>query len=738
MNLCDELRVLLIEDDEDDYILIKSLLSHAAFGRVELDWASSYQGGLDALQNIRYDACLLDYALGDRTGIELLCEAGRTGSQAAMILLTGHCGDSIDLEALAAGAVDYLVKGEINARTLQRSIRYAVERNKDELELKRYRDRLEELVEQRTSELRDSNLRLRMQMDERMEADLALRLSEERIAQQNCFLRSVIDSLSHPFYVIDPEDHSVVLANSAAMPGDLEPDAAYCLLLHEGRRPCDCDGHQCAVGEIQKSKKPLIAEHVKYNGKGAPRYVEVHCYPILDAKGDVSKIIEYCLDVTERKEIEEKLRRTQENLELRVRERTEKLADANLAFMNQIIARSKVETALRLNEKRLEALLNLSQTACKSERQIADYVLEQDIKLSRSQVGAIGFLDKNEKIITWRTGAARDLDLECPGIRTENAGTWADAVRRRKPVISNDISSDPAYAEGLPFPNVELRRLISVPVLNEERVVAVAVLANKQDDYDQSDLRQLTLLLDGMWKLIERERSAKALKDSENLAAIGRALSCVAHDMKTPLVAIGGFVKQVQRHIEETDPDWDKMKIVLCETERLEKLVEDMLDFSKPLELRKSRENIDAILEESVAVTRLLADKKKVSLLVEALGSPPDPVPLDRLRIKRVFINLLANAIEASPEGEKVTVSYRRRAADLVVDVTDMGPGIAVEIRNEIFLPFFTTRRDGTGLGLPIVKKIVEAHGGSLMVLDTQRGATFRLRLPSQEQSTNA
>ncbi len=120
-----------------------------------------------------------------------------------------------------------------------------------------------------------------------------------------------------------------------------------------------------------------------------------------------------------------------------------------------------------------------------------------------------------------------------------------------------------------------------------ERITAVAVVANKSDDYDQSDLRQLTLLMDGMWKLIQRERSIKALKDAENLAGIGRALSGVAHDMKTPLIAIGGFAKQVQRHISKTHPDWGKMEIVLSETERLEKMVEDMLDFSKPLHLRE-------------------------------------------------------------------------------------------------------------------------------------------------------
>ena len=235
--------------------------------------------------------------------------------------------------------------------------------------------------------------------------------------------------------------------------------------------------------------------------------------------------------------------------------------------------------------------------------------------------------------------------------------------------------------------------------------------------------------MDGMWKLIQRERSIKALKSAESLAAIGRALSIVAHDMKTPLIAIGGFAKQVQRHIGKADPDWGKMNIVLSETAQLEKMVEEMLDFSKPVLLQKSQEQISAILEESVAVTKPLADRKKVHLQVEAL-EPAPPLLLDRSRIKRMFINLLTNAIEASPEGETVRIRYRRLGKNAAVDVSDEGPGIASEIRKEIFLPFFTTRTGGTGLGLPIVKKIIEAHEGSLEVLNTSRGATFRLTLP--------
>jgi two-component system, OmpR family, phosphate regulon sensor histidine kinase PhoR len=845
MDSHDELRVLLVEDDEDDYILISTLLSESAFGRIKVDWARSYDAGLDALSRIRYDACLLDYALGPQSGLVLLSEARRKGASAAVILLTARTGKGTELEALAAGASDYLVKGEISASSLERSIRYAVEIKKAELELRRHRDHLEDLVKQRTSELRQANLSLSTQIEERMEVEQALRRNEEmfrslvinsldiiftiatdgvitslnpafekvtgwkpeewvgrnygllvhpddlpileerrqkvlmgeefppgevrvfvkpggfrllefqstplyagncivgqigtarditdrkkaeeRILQQHAFLKTVLESIAHPFYVVDAKDYSVVLANAAAASRELPSNTKCHTLFHRSDKPCEGEEHKCPLKEIKRSRKPLTTEHIHYDHLGRPRYVEVHGHPILDENGEVSKIIEYCLDITARKEIEQKLVTANDDLEIRVQKRTEELADVNLALMNEVVERRRIEEALRLNEKRLEALLDLSQIPWASEREIADYVLDQEIMLTRSETGAIGFLDKEEKVLTWATGVHDSSECSC--IQTWEAGTWADAVKHRKPVVVNESSNSDEDRKGLPFSHIRLRRFMSIPVFDGQRITAVAVVANKSDDFDQSDLRQLSLLMDGMWKLIQRERSIKALKDSENLAAIGRALSGVAHDMKTPLIAIGGFVKQVQRHFAKTHPDWGKMGIVLSETERLEKMVEDMLDFSKPLQLRKAPAEISAVLEESVAVIKALADVKRVKLRVESLGSAP-PVLLDCSRIKQVFINLLTNAIEASPKGRTVKICYRMLGKDLVVDVTDKGPGIAIEIRKEIFLPFFTTRKEGTGLGLPIVKKIIEAHNGSLEVLDTFIGATFRLRLP--------
>jgi signal transduction histidine kinase len=120
------LRLLLIEDDEDDYVIVQDLLSDLEQNTYELDWVSSFDDGIERLLRNDVDACLLDYRLGARTGMELLYEAKRRGCSVPIIFLTGQTDRAIDMEALQAGAIDYLIKNELSAMEMDRSIRYAV------------------------------------------------------------------------------------------------------------------------------------------------------------------------------------------------------------------------------------------------------------------------------------------------------------------------------------------------------------------------------------------------------------------------------------------------------------------------------------------------------------------------------------------------------------------------------------------------------------------------------------
>ena len=143
--------VLMIEDDEDDYIITRDMLKEIADVRFVLKWASTYTAGLEFICNEKYDVCLLDYNLGGHTGLELLGEACEKGCTVPFILFTGHSGREVDIEAMHAGAVDYLVKGKVDANSLERAIRYAIERNRLLNALRESYDKLRAQVVQSTA-----------------------------------------------------------------------------------------------------------------------------------------------------------------------------------------------------------------------------------------------------------------------------------------------------------------------------------------------------------------------------------------------------------------------------------------------------------------------------------------------------------------------------------------------------------------------------------------------------------
>ena len=176
----DWLRVLLIEDDEDDYVLIKGLLGDAPFTRYELDWVSEYGEGLKAMERDEHDVYLVDHRLGHRNGLELLNDAVVGKHSGPMMMLTGLGDFELDLTAIRLGAADYLTKNRLSPELLDRAIRHAVERFRIEKELQRYQSRLEELVEARTEQLRNANEHLIREIDEREKGEAALRESERR------------------------------------------------------------------------------------------------------------------------------------------------------------------------------------------------------------------------------------------------------------------------------------------------------------------------------------------------------------------------------------------------------------------------------------------------------------------------------------------------------------------------------------------------------------------------------
>ncbi|MFO7785575.1 MAG: ATP-binding protein [Desulfatiglandales bacterium] len=233
--------------------------------------------------------------------------------------------------------------------------------------------------------------------------------------------------------------------------------------------------------------------------------------------------------------------------------------------------------------------------------------------------------------------------------------------------------------------------------------------------------------------LSEREKREQAARlEAERLASIGRAVAEIAHDMKSPLMAIGGFVTQVSRKLPAEESSRKKLDLVIRETSRLESMVKDMLDFGRPLELRLQEEDLNRLADECLQACRPIAENRGVGLQ-KKLNSEMPSLPLDENRMKQVLMNLITNAVQASSPGDSVLVETRKNRYGVVLEVADSGSGIPEEDRDKIFEPFYSTKKEGTGLGLPIVKKIMEAHGGSISLhSNPEGGVTFSVWLPAE------
>ncbi|MBI4642688.1 MAG: GAF domain-containing protein [Deltaproteobacteria bacterium] len=177
---------------------------------------------------------------------------------------------------------------------------------------------------------------------------------------------------------------------------------------------------------------------------------------------------------------------------------------------------ANMEEALRLDESRLEAVWQISQMTKAALKEITDFALEEGVRLTKSTIGYLAFMNEEETVLTMQAWSKTAME-ECaitdkPFIYPlETTGLWGEAVRQRRPIITNDYAAPNPYKKGYPAGHVEIRRHLNIPVFDGARIVAVAGVGNKDEDYDESDVRQLTLLMNGMWSQIKRQRAEEEL-----------------------------------------------------------------------------------------------------------------------------------------------------------------------------------------------------------------------------------
>lgn len=221
---------------------------------------------------------------------------------------------------------------------------------------------------------------------------------------------------------------------------------------------------------------------------------------------------------------------------------------------------------------------------------------------------------------------------------------------------------------------------------------------------------------------------------SRRLSAIGRLTSGVAHEVKNPINAIVVHLELLRQKMQQSDPATQRhMEVIGTEIQRLDRVVQTLVDFTRPVELRLADLELRRLLEDVVMLAAPEASHHGVT--VEPM-LPPEPLvaKADADLVKQAVLNVVINGIQAMPGGGRLTVAVARVDADAEISIADQGGGITPEIRDKIFNLYFTTKKSGTGIGLPMTYRVMQLHNGSVDFDSVPgQGTTFRLRLPLTE-----
>ncbi len=243
-----------------------------------------------------------------------------------------------------------------------------------------------------------------------------------------------------------------------------------------------------------------------------------------------------------------------------------------------------------------------------------------------------------------------------------------------------------------------------------------------------------------------REREEKLRQDAQELeqqliasgrlVSLGELTASMAHEFNNPLGIVLGFTQDLLGDMDRSDPNYRFLQIIDEEAKRCEKIVQDLLEFARPRSADFVRTDVNEVIKKTLDMVSSRLFKQKIEAIMQTASDLP-PIHADPQQLQQVLANLCLNALDAMPDGGKLTVAAEMEAPGrLTITVADTGFGIDPETLQKIFQPFFTAKkRKGLGLGLPVCERIIKAHGGSIEVKSVpNRGATFRIHLPTKSQ----
>ena len=419
-----------------------------------------------------------------------------------------------------------------------------------------------------------------------------------------------------------------------------------------------------------------------------------------------------------------------------------------------ITAQKKIDHELLKAQERKESLIRISLNPSRDPADLLDLALEEAVKLSGSSLGYIYGYREDSGDFTLQHKSQEGMEDDAVNApltlhSIDATGILPEAVRRGKPVVMNNIEAPQFLRLGYPEGSVPRCHLLCVPVLDDERVVAAVVVANKADGYFGNEMLQLTLLLESVWRVIARiEGEDELLRAKEQAESANRAKSAflanMSHEIRTPMNGIIGMTELLSM-TDPTEEQESYLEALRVSGDNLLALINDILDLSK---IEADRVDIELVefslrrcLDDVILTQKTLIDGKGLFLDLEVAKEVPAVLMGDALRVKQILLNLLGNAVKFTATGG-ITVSARvldqsERSLDLQIAVRDTGIGISAEALDKIFQPFIqedssTTRKfGGSGLGLSISRSLAGLMKGSIAVeSEAGVGSRFLVTIP--------
>ncbi len=717
--------ILIVDDDEDILFLANKL-----FPRIAKDFdiitASSAQEALRIFSSDSIDAIICDFHLGPRemNGLDLLEWIREEGYKIPFIIFTGRGREEIAIQALNMGADYYLEKT----------------------------DNFEEMFKEITHYIREV-----------VGTKGAGSGTQSDVIEDHPFLRKVIDSLPHPFYVIKVDDYSIEIANtSTGIYGSAESSTCY-QLTHRRQAPCSGEICPCPLELVVDSKEPVVVEHHHVDSQGNVRDINVHAYPILDEKGDVVQMIEYAIDVTDLKATLKAL----EASESRFRDLFMKaplayqsmdpsgiIRDVNDAWLecfgykwDEVIGKP-FKTFLSLDQRELfQSRLDkfLREGISRDEEY---HIQKHDgstliVRLS----GNIAYGDQGEVVqvhyiledITERKEIEKRVRIERDRAQTyldlagvvivamDIEGTITMLNRRGFELtgyIEHEIIGQNFFKLLSPSGQSEHLRNLYRQVINE----CTESISNFEGTIVTKDGREkilnwtVSLLRNNSGEVIGTLSSGEDITETriaydmlyrqkEELSELAHIMS---HDLGNKMKTIISLTRLLR---DEFDTEvLDRITSTAVQSAQLLQRSAELAEAGAVIQ-KKQAVNLEWVIHE-IAQTLFPDDLKiHVSKLQTVLGSPE--------RIGQIFQNLFSNAIEHGNATE-IWVEGKLESSGYCIYVRNNGVPIPNKHRKKIFEKGFSTEKEGRGLGLSIVRKMVQAHGWSIQ-LEPCEETTFKI-----------